>query len=199
MAVKMDVSSMSTPSLQQNFHELEHKGFTVVPNIFDSNVIQALKDDFEVIKAKAFDMINNIPPKPRVFEENGEVTRSEYWKKADALIMQAGEGRYDFYKGFAHGTFSGTEIVKNPVIEEIMDLAMNGEYTSYGGVVHSSAGSGDQYWHRDTNNLSNKGTEGDKMVQLDDFYFTVIIPVTVPVSIENGATEFMVGSHRQPA
>ena len=77
-----------------------------------------------------------------------------------------------------------------------MDVAMNGEYTSYGGVVYSSAGSGDQYWHRDTNNLANRSTEGGQLITLDDFYFTVLIPVAVPVTTENGATEFMVGSHK---
>lgn len=195
----MQIPRMSTPSLQQNFDELETQGYTVVPNIFDIDVIQALKDDFQVIKKKAFDLIDNIPAKPRVFEENGEKNFSEYWKQDDTLIMQAGKGRYDFYRGFEHGVFGQEEIINNPVISEIMDVAMNGEYTSYGGVVHSSAGSGDQYWHRDTNNLENRTTEGEKLVQLDDFYFTVLIPVTVPVSIENGATEFMVGSHRQPA
>lgn len=143
-------------------------------------------------------MIDNTPAKPRVFEENGERNESEYWlcEKTKALIMQAGVGRYDFYKGFDHGSFSGNDITKNPFIDEIMDAAMNGEYTSYGGVVYSSAGSGDQYWHRDTNNLANRSTEGEQLITLDDFYFTVIIPVTVPVTIENGATEFMVGSHK---
>jgi len=42
--------------------------------------------------------------------------------------MQAGEGRYDFYKGFEHGVFGKEEVINNPVLSEIMDVAMNGEY-----------------------------------------------------------------------
>ena len=34
---------------------------------------------------------------------------------------------------------------------------------------------------------------------MDDFLFTVLIPITVPVTMDNGPTEFMVGSHREPA
>jgi hypothetical protein len=123
-----------------------------------------LKDDFEHIKKKAFNLIDLTPAKPRVFEENGETSISKYWKQDDALIMEAGEGRYDFYKGFDHGVFGRKEVTMNPTLTEIMDATMNGEYSSYGGVVHSSAGSGDQYWHRDTNNLENRSTEGDKLV-----------------------------------
>jgi ectoine hydroxylase-related dioxygenase (phytanoyl-CoA dioxygenase family) len=36
-------------------------------------------------------------------------------------------------------------------------------------------------------------------VLLDDFYFTCLIPITVPLTLDNGATEFMVGSHRRGA
>ena len=37
------------------------------------------------------------------------------------------------------------------------------------------------------------------MVKLDDFYFTVLIPCMVDVTMENGPTQFYAGSHRQAA
>ena len=78
-------------------------------------------------------------------------------------------------------------------------MCMISGFTSYGGVVHSESGSKDQYWHRDTDTMTNTGTNGEKLVTMDDFYFTVLIPITVPVTLENGPTEFMAGSHREPA
>ena len=47
--------------------------------------------------------------------------------------------------------------------------------------------------------LTNEGTDGSKLVQMDDFLFTCLIPCTVPVTTNNGPTEFYVGSHREPA
>ena len=80
-----------------------------------------------------------------------------------------------------------------------MKKAMKSGYTSCGGVVHSQAGSAHQYWHRDTDTLQNYSTDGKELVTLDDFYFSVLIPITVPITLDNGPTEFMVGSHREPA
>lgn len=80
-----------------------------------------------------------------------------------------------------------------------MRMSMVGGFTSCGGVVLSEAGSADQYWHRDTDTLSNTTTDGEKLVTLEDFYYTVLIPVTVPITSKNGPTEFMTGSHRVSA
>jgi ectoine hydroxylase-related dioxygenase (phytanoyl-CoA dioxygenase family) len=73
------------------------------------------------------------------------------------------------------------------------------DFTNYAGIILSQAGSSDQYWHRDTHTLSNTRTDGKELILLDDFYFTVLIPITVPFTIENGATEFLIGSHRLSA
>lgn len=95
--------------------------------------------------------------------------------------------------------FGTDSVVKNPKLMELMRNTMKEGFTSYGGVVHSETGSSNQYWHRDTSTLSNTTTDGDKLVTLDDFYFTVLIPITVPVTADNGPTEFMANSHRQKA
>jgi ectoine hydroxylase-related dioxygenase (phytanoyl-CoA dioxygenase family) len=56
-----------------------------------------------------------------------------------------------------------------------------------------------RYWHRDTDTLSNKNSNGDVLMGVDDFYFTCLMPVSVDITLKNGATEFMVGSHRKTA
>lgn len=58
-------------------------------------------------------MINETPVKARIFEESGETTTSKYWKSGEDLIMQAGEGRYDFTRGFDEGIFGADSVKKN--------------------------------------------------------------------------------------
>ena len=87
--------------------------------------------------------MKDVPSKPRVFEESGVANESKYWKKGDDLIMQSGEGRYDFYRGFDSGLFGEEAVVNNPKLGEIMKKIMVEGFTNYGGVVHSEAGSKD--------------------------------------------------------
>jgi hypothetical protein len=88
-------------------------------------------------------MINETKAKPRIFEESGEATTSKYWKQGADLIMQAGEGRYDFARGFDEGIFGSDSVTKTPKLLDLMKKTMKSGFTSYGGVVHSEAGSKD--------------------------------------------------------
>ena len=89
----------------------------MVRNIFTAEDLESLKTDFLRLHKKAFDIINSTPSKPRIFEENGTPTESVYWKTNDGvLIMSAGEGRYDFARGFSDGVFSSDIVRNNPKI-----------------------------------------------------------------------------------
>jgi hypothetical protein len=179
-----------------DLQQLEQLGFTVLDQVFTPEEIQQISSQFIPLKEKAFHIIETTPLQERVFSENNQETRSSYWKTEDALILQAGKGRYDFYQGFKEGIFASPTIVNNPILQELMGQLLGDEFTNYSGIIYSAEESEDQYWHRDTNTLSNKNSSGEKLVGLDDFYFTVLIPITVPFTLENGATEFLVGSHR---
>jgi len=190
----------------QNLDELERLGFTVVKDIFNIEEIERMKRDYEeVIKPRAHELVTTTEAHDRVWTENDTETRSRYWKGHDAvsgkiqLILQAGEGRYDLYKGFDQGFFASETVVNNAKIEGIVKELLVDDYSSYSGVIQSDPQSSDQYWHRDTSNLTNRGTDGSKLVLMDDFYITCLIPILEDVTVENGATEFMVGSHRVAA
>ena len=190
-----------TEELKRNLIELETRGFTIVNNIFTAEEIETLKNDFTtLVYPKAMSIIDNTAAKPRGFEESDTAVTSLYWKPdPDTLILQAGKGRYDFYRGFGtvnDGLFGKDAVLRNPHIVNIVQRLLHRDFTSYTGVIHNTVGSEDQYWHRDTDTLQNTGTDGKQMVLLDDFYFTCLAPITVPISMQNGATEFMVGSHR---
>ena len=47
------------------------------------------------------------------------------------MILQAGKGRYDFYKGFMQGIFATDSVVYNPVISKIAKAILVDDYTHY--------------------------------------------------------------------
>lgn len=190
-------------SLAQNLDELETLGFTVVTDVFTPEEIAMIQADYVSIQAKAADILASEAPKPRVWMESGKVTESRYWKQGKGtdghLILQAGEGRFDLWRGFNEGFFDSKLLAQNPKLRHIMDHCLVENYTHYSGVIQSNPGSQDQYYHRDTDTLSNRDSNGDGLMAVDDFYFTCLIPVSHDTTPENGPTQFLVGSHRAPA
>ena len=142
-------------------------------------------------------IINNVPPSPRIWEDSGKLIHSQYWKTNNELILQAGVGRHDCWKGFSKGILASDSVRNNPIISKLMEELLVSDYTRYQGVVLSAANSDGQYFHRDVDVMQNTRTCGSEMVNLDDFYFTVLMPCMVDVTPENGPTEFYAGSHRQ--
>ena len=193
-------AAVKTSSLNRNLQELELKGFTVVDNVLAEGEIKQLQKDYESIKELATNIMQTTPESPRVFYENDVETRSAYWKTSKGeLILQAGRGRFDLYRGFNLGVFNSDMVSNNKKVGILIERLLVSDYTGYNGIILSSPGAEAQYWHRDTDTLSNTGTDGSKLVMNDDFYFTCLFPITVPLTLENGSTEFVVGSHRRPA
>ena len=173
-----------------------------------------MKKSYTSIRSKADFIINSTDAFDRRWEENDQLTVSKYWKykgnptnsldsnkpsqsSQNYIILQAGEGRYDLWKGFANEI--PQHILNNQRIEQLMKKLLKSNYSKYSGVIMSNPGSKDQYFHRDTDCLQNSGSDGRLLVQMDPFYFTVLIPLSVDMTIVNGTVEFMVGSHRKPS
>ena len=182
---------------QANVKELEEQGYSVLKNVFSAAEISKMNSDYKRLREKAMSIIStNANQRDRVWKENNETTYSKYWcqpvsKESDKhdVILQAGVGRYDLWKGFHLN-------VESTVLDNLMNTLLN-THTHYSGIVLSTPGSSDQYWHRDVDNLSNSGdTSGVALMNIDDFYFTLLIPCSVDVTLDNGPTEFMVKSHR---
>lgn len=186
-------------NLETAKEELSARGFTIIHDLFTEDEITQMSSRFEMIKEKALAIIDTTPPLERLFTEVNQSQKSWYWKTDQELILQAGAGRYDFTQGFSKDLFASSTSLKNSTLESLMTELMGGEFTSYSGIIHSMKGSVDQYWHRDTNTLDNFGSDGSQLVKLDDFYFTILIPITVPFTMENGTTEFIAGSHKLSA
>ena len=119
---------LSYPELDRNMLELSRDGFTVVPDVFSPAQLQELKRDYALIHAKAEDIMRNTQARRRDMEENNSSIESQYWKVAatadtpEKLILQAGKGRYDLYKGFCtpeDGIF-GTDSVVRPYVQNLV-------------------------------------------------------------------------------
>ena len=71
---------MEDRCIKKNLEDLEVKGYTVVKDIFTPDQVDELRRDFMLMKRKAFKMIEEIPPLPRIWEESGEICTSQYWR-----------------------------------------------------------------------------------------------------------------------
>lgn len=194
--------SLSTVAdYSHNLKELEDQGYSVLKNVFSATEITQMNNEYELLREKAMSIINNKSnERERVWRENNEETRSKYWcqlkentsDQSHDIILQAGVGRYDLWKGFHLN-------VESPILDNIIDSLLS-SHIHYSGIVISTPGSSDQYWHRDVDNLSNSNdTSGQMLMSIDDFYYTMLIPCSVDVTLQNGPTEFMVKSHKATA
>jgi hypothetical protein len=203
LASSLSASEIALPEEKIDFssslHELETRGFTILDNLFSEEEIKDIAARFQTAKDKALKIIESSPPVVRYFSENNMDNKTQYWKTENEIVLQAGAGRYDFFKGFSKDLMASVSDLPYRTLEALMQQLMVDEFTHYSGIVYSQPGSEDQYWHRDTHTLEHRTSEGTHLVDLDDFYFTVLIPITVPFTIENGTTEFMAGSHKLPA
>jgi hypothetical protein len=199
LQVEKSLPPQATQDLTVNIEKLEKDGFTVVEGLFTPDEVEQFAQQFMLAEQKALCLMDTTPMQKRVWFENNKECSSQFWKSDDTVIIQAGKGRYDLYQGFKEGVFASEVVLRNPTLEKLVGHFLVDEFTNYSGLIYSKAGSQDQYWHRDTHTLKNVGTGGEILVEMDDFYFTILIPVTVPLTLENGTTEFMVGSHKLPA
>merc|ERR1711998_205714 len=93
------------------------------------------------------------------------------------------------------GCFGKPDFHEPPLLALLMRRALKFSYSHYAGALPSKASSHVGPWHRDTYDLF----EDDAIdVKLPPYYYTVLIPL-VELTLENGATEFLIGSHQVPS
>lgn len=183
--------------LKKHLKELEEDGVTVIPQVFSHQDMIKYKTALMPIVEKVEKTLKTTG-KPRIFHNDGKKTETRYWQLGQHIILQAGPGRFDTRYGLDQGVFADNLLQHNPIIEALVKTLLHNRYVNHTGVVYSAPGSGDQYWHRDTDNIADTDSNGTQLSQMDDFYFTVLVPL-VPMNKENGTTEFMLGTHRKAA
>jgi len=89
--------------------------------------------------------------------------------------------------------FGSVEFQRPKILADLMDKMLRADYRSYAGALPSAGKSREGPWHRDILLLFDDETVDINLPH--PYYFTVLIPL-VTVGEENGATEFLLGSHR---
>jgi len=111
--------------------------------------------------------------------------------KDGSEALRLGRGRYDYTYGMDEACFSESSFHSPAILSEVLGMALQSDYTHYAGALPSESRCSVGFWHRDTLPLFQNGKVD---VLLPPFYYTVLIPL-VPMTLDNGATEIIRGSH----
>lgn len=157
--------------------KLETDGFVIVPDVFSKNMITKVRRKYK----KFWKEFRKDIPK-------GKKAGITDFQGCTALFL--GKGRYDLELDW--GIFKSKKLIWPEQIKYLVDTHIGKECIAYSGSLPLRAGSVDGKWHRDARLLFN-----DTLLQmgLPCFYMTVLIPL-MDINEENGATEFIVGSHK---
>lgn len=113
----------------------------------------------------------------------------------DGSAIHLGQGRYDFSSKarFGQGALGSVWFRYPGPVRQLVERVLGGDWKDFVGALPSHAQSATGGWHRDIYSLF-ESEEID--IGLPPFYLTMLIPL-VELTPENGATEFIRGSHRQ--
>ncbi len=167
-------------STEQYVNEIAKDGVTVVKNMFHKKQLQLLKKEVNDIYSIVRNKIANLS---RPLKKHSDITERYL-------------GRLDFKCGFTANIFEETA---QPIIQLINNFSPTIDFRHYWGAIPSVSGAGSTNMHRDVYPILNT-TEGVNLGSLDvslpPYYFTALIPL-VNITLENGPTEFIKGSHRR--
>ena len=156
--------------------ELHKNGFTIIPNVFSMNTMLELKNAHEKYwEAFKIAIVTN---------RNG----IGFFRGHTVTFLK--KGRYDLELDF--GIFRSKKLLDNEIITNIVNKTIKSNYISWAGSLPSIQNSVNGDWHRDVYSLF----DDEKLeMSLPIFYLTVLVPL-VDIDKNNGATEFIVGSHK---
>jgi ectoine hydroxylase-related dioxygenase (phytanoyl-CoA dioxygenase family) len=156
--------------------DLETDGFAIVPNIFSREALSELQKEHEKYW--------------KAFKKSSVVSKNGVGSFRGSTVIFLEKGRYDLELDF--GIFRSRRLLHNRRIINITNKLLKSDYISYAGSLPSIPNSKDGSWHRDVYSLFD---DEELETTLPVFYITVLIPL-VDIDASNGATEFIVGSHR---
>jgi ectoine hydroxylase-related dioxygenase (phytanoyl-CoA dioxygenase family) len=182
------------------WHELDSNGIVIIDDVYSPDQLAAFRSHYDELFAQVQAKMDKLDSKTQTYLNvwNKEVTLDKvqiYHLEDDSEIIKIADGRYDFTTGMETGSFAESAFHEPPVLARLMRFALRDNYSHYAGALPSKSKSVHGPWHRDTYDMFGDDTID---VTLPPFYYTVLIPL-VECTLETGATEFVVGSHKQPA
>ena len=192
---------MDDVQIESYSNELETQGIVVVPNAFSQEEIAQFSAETNRLWEQYKGDLAATQKQPRTYITQWDKVYEQnifYFQLPDGThIDELAEGRYDFPLDTERGIFSSPMFL-NDTLKRIMDNKLKWGYTSLAGALPAERGSAEGLWHRDTYPFfaNGPGCYDDAVERsCPPFYYTVLIPLQ-PLTPENGATEFIPGSHR---
>jgi ectoine hydroxylase-related dioxygenase (phytanoyl-CoA dioxygenase family) len=179
--------------------KLDEDGVVVIPNIFTEDQIQKYRQEYNDIYNILMDKIKDMPHNTRDYITSFDKkinSRKKYWIYEGTPILEVAKGRYDFTWGMDKGVFSDSEYKEIPIVMELVRAGLKCDIKQYYGAISSLPDSDSGPWHRDTYPLFDNDEFGEITTRLPPFYYVLLIPL-VEMDINNGTTEFIIGSHKK--
>jgi ectoine hydroxylase-related dioxygenase (phytanoyl-CoA dioxygenase family) len=186
---------MHAARVQKHLAELKEKGVTVIRQLYTPEQIARFKAAYVPLRDEVFSKIADMEPTRVRAPMHDKQTSQEinaYILDGYPVLVQA-EGRIDFIYHMDQGVFASEEFNAPALVSDIMDDILGTKRTHTNGALPSFGGSKDGPWHRDIYPMYEHLGEAF-MVSLPTAEVNVVIPL-VPTGPENGATEFIIGSH----
>lgn len=178
--------------------ELLSEGLVLIPNVYTQEQIREFSQHHQAVFSDVRSQMSLKKGMPATYEHRfrGEqtVTKVESWTLEDGSeALRLGRGRYDYTYGMDSGCFAESTFQSPAILSDVLGMALGSDYTHYAGALPSESRCSVGFWHRDTLPLFQ---DGKVDVLLPPFYYTVLIPLA-PMTLDNGATEIIRGSHRK--
>ncbi len=162
-------------------NEFKKEGVLLVKNELNAISIHLLLKEINQIRQSVMIKINQMERPLRTYSD----------------IAERQPGRLDYRCGFTSAIFNE---MGESIIQLVRRLSPTIDFRHYWGAIPSLSGSGPTDMHRDVYPMLNtlEGNDLDELdISLPTYYITVLIPL-VEITLENGPTEFIKGSHRMP-
>jgi len=193
-------SSYDSTTIDSYWETLQRDGVIVIEDLFTAEEVDTLNN----VQKGIFDHITKLVSDGEIQETKitwiAESDQVQYLKKKSydydgIVIIYLGKGRYDFQWGFNKGIFERPEFYFPSPIKELMIRGLVKDFHKIAGSLPLEPQSNEGDWHRDTLPLF---IDNNLNLSLPPWYYTVLIPL-VDVTHHNGATEFIIGSHKCPS
>jgi len=174
---------------------LEQDGVVVIPKVFTEVQMSTFRAEYEKKWGFLKEQMNTLDKveKPYTIIHDGKKTvQKNMYFFENTQITEFQPGRYSFTWGMDSGIFAEKEFFSPKPLNQLVREVLHCDYTHWNGAVPADKKSVVGSWHRDTWYLFEEKLD----LTLPPFYLTIFVPL-VPLNRSNGATEFILGSHKR--
>ncbi len=176
----MDAAQPEVQSQQDYLEQMREDGVAIIKKIMPHEHLHILDKEIATIRNTVMAKIQHMDRPLKTYSD----------------IAERQLNRLDYRCGFTADIF---DHIAAPIIHLVKMISPTIDFRHYWGAIPSLSGSGPTDTHRDVYPMLNTSLNNDLAshdIHLPPYYLTVFIPL-VEITLENGPTEFIKGSHRK--